>query len=427
MNLISDILNGKYEYYEEILKKIAEKEKVDISFLVEGIKKGEIIIPANIKRKKLLSVAIGKGLFTKINANVGTSKDKVDVEFEVEKAKISYKYGADAIMDLSTWGDLSSIRKRMMDEVPLPLGTVPVYELAYKKSVEGKKVEEAHPEEFLEVVKKQAEEGVDFMTIHAGVCREVMDVYYKYPRKMGIVSRGGAMSAKWMEKNKRENPYYEFYDELLEIMSEYDVAISLGDGMRPGCLADATDRPQLKELEILGMLAERAFEKGVQVMIEGPGHIPLNQIEMNMKLQQVLCNNRPFYVLGPVVTDIAPGYDHITSAIGGAIAASSGADFLCYVTPAEHLRLPDIEDVREGVIASKIAAHAADIVKRGEAALERDYKISVYRRNRNWEKQFEYALDPEKAKKMHYEGISIDEDVCSMCSEFCPMKIMDKK
>lgn len=423
MSLINDILNGKVADY---LKNIAEKERVLLDFLCQGIREGTIVVPRNLKRTSAAFVAIGKGLFTKVNANVGTSRDRVDIDCEIEKAKVSEKYGADAVMDLSTWGDLSLLRRRIMEAVKIPLGTVPVYEIAYESIKRGQNIEEASWQEFFDVVEKQAREGVDFMTIHAGVCRETMSIFHAFPRKMGIVSRGGAMTAKWMARNKAENPFFQYYDKLLDILLEHDVCISLGDGMRPGCIADATDKVQLRELAILGELAERAHQRGVQVMIEGPGHIPLHEIELNMKIQQVLCRNKPFYVLGPVVTDIAPGYDHITSAIGGAVAASSGADFLCYVTPSEHLKLPDVEDVRTGVIASKIAAHAADIVKRGDVASERDREMSFYRRKRDWNSQIACAIDPEKARSMHADGISETEDVCTMCSEFCPIKMIDE-
>ncbi|MCK5708461.1 MAG: phosphomethylpyrimidine synthase ThiC [Candidatus Aureabacteria bacterium] len=423
MSLLTDIRNGNIP---DFIKNVAETEKVTVGFIKKGLLDGSIIIPRNIKRVDAETVAIGKGLFTKINANIGTSKDKLDVDYEISKAITSVKYGADAVMDLSTWGDLSYIRKRMLEEVKKPVGTVPVYEIAYNKLKEGKNIEDVTTDEFFDVIEKQASEGVDFMTIHSGVCRETMKIFEKNSRIMGIVSRGGALTARWMYKNKKENPYFEHFERLLEILLKYDVTLSLGDGMRPGCIADATDEVQLKELSILGELADRAFEKGVQVMIEGPGHVPLNQIEFNMKIQQVICKNKPFYVLGPLVTDIAPGYDHITSAIGGAIAASNGADFLCYVTPAEHLKLPDIDDVREGVIASKIAAHASDIVKRPEVSMLKDLNMSKHRRKRDWKKQIECAIDPEKAQALHDVGVSEVEDVCTMCSGLCPIKILDE-
>ena len=423
MSLINDLNKG---IIPEYLNDVAKRESVSLDFLISGIKHGNIIVPVNRKRKGFRPVAIGKGLFTKVNANVGTSKDRSDLDYEIKKAKLAEEYGADAIMDLSTWGDLALIRQRMIDEVQIPLGTVPVYEFAYEKMKSGKNIEDTSVDEFFDIIERQAREGVDFMTIHSGVCKETLDIFRSSNRIMGIVSRGGALTARWMTINKRENPFFEYYDRLLDILLAYDVTISLGDGMRPGCLADATDKVQLKELAILGELAERAFCKGVQVMIEGPGHIPINQVEFNMKIQQVLCKDKPFYVLGPIVTDIAPGYDHITSAIGGALAASYGADFLCYVTPAEHLKLPDLEDVREGVIASKIAAHAADIAKRPEVAAKRDLKMSTYRRKRDWKSQIDCALDPKKAGEFHNTGISETEDVCTMCSEFCPIKVLEE-
>jgi phosphomethylpyrimidine synthase len=422
MSLLSEIRKKKIPAF---LADVAEKERVSQEFLVKGITEGTITIPRNSQRGKIPAVAIGKGLFTKVNANIGTSRDRSDVENEVKKAKTALKYGADAIMDLSTWGDISSIRKRIMEEVRIPMGTVPIYELACGKMKEGKTIDDASEDEFFDAVEKQAREGVDFMTIHAGVCRETMDIFRSSGRKMGIVSRGGALTAKWMAEHKMENPFNKHFEKLLDILEKYDVTISLGDGMRPGCIADATDKVQLRELEILGELADRAFDRGVQVLIEGPGHVPLNEIEFNMKIQQSLCRNRPFYVLGPIVTDIAPGYDHITSAIGGAVAAMSGADFLCYVTPAEHLKLPDDEDVRIGVVSARIAAHAADIVKRGDVAKERDLEMSLYRSRRDWKNQIRTAIDPERAEHLHSQGISSKEDACTMCSELCPIRMLE--
>jgi phosphomethylpyrimidine synthase len=423
MSLITDMRNGRRP---EFLSAVAEKEKVSTEALCGGILQGHIVVPRNSHRPSCPPVAVGKGLFTKVNANIGTSRDRNDLDHELNKARVALKYGADAIMDLSTWGDLQHIRTIIMEHIPLPLGTVPVYELACGLMKSGRSIEDASIEDFFAVIEKQAQEGVDFMTIHAGVCRDTLAVLREFPRTLGIVSRGGALTARWMTRNSRENPYFEFYDRLLDILAKHDVTISLGDAMRPGCQADATDRVQLKELALLGELAERAFQKGVQVMIEGPGHVPLHQIELNMKLQQALCHNRPFYVLGPLVTDIAPGYDHITSAIGGAIAAAHGADFLCYVTPAEHLKLPDIEDVKLGVIASRIAAHAADIVKRGRDASDRDLTMSCHRRKRDWKQQIACAIDPERAGQLHAQGLSQTEDVCTMCSEFCPIRMLDE-
>lgn len=405
-----------------LLEKIAEKEGVSVEHLEQGIGSGHIVIPKNKNHDISEPCAIGKGLTTKVNANIGLSTEKSTIDEELEKMRIALKAGADAVMDLSTGENLEALRKRIIDECPVPLGTVPVYELACMKE---KTFLSMNEDDFVDIIRKQAEEGVDFFTIHSGITLEVMKTVQEDTRIMNIVSRGGALLASWMTENKRENPFFSRFDDILDICLEYNVTISLGDSLRPGAIADATDRLQIQELLTLGELQKRAFDTGVQVIIEGPGHVPLNQIEMNVRLQKSICNGAPFYVLGPLVTDAAPGYDHITGAIGGAIAAWHGADFLCYVTPAEHLRLPDADDVRQGVIASKIAAHAADIVKGIPSAIKRDNDISKARAKRDWKTQFALSLDPEISEKKRKEAESKTPDVCTMCSEYCSIKLTE--
>ena len=405
------------------VEEVAKYEQVSTDFILKGISEGTIVIPKNIKRIQKLPRAIGAGLKTKINANLGTSPDHISIEEELEKMRVAVEYGADAIMDLSTGGNLIEMRKEILDQCPVQVGTVPIYQVACETVKGGKKkISQMDPELMFDVIEQQAEEGVDFMTIHCGVNQETVSMMDRQPRLMGVVSRGGSFLVKWIKANKKENPYYEQYDRLLKIAKKYDVTLSLGDGFRPGGNPDATDGPQLAELSILGELALRARKEGVQVMIEGPGHIPINQIQSNVLLAKRLTHNSPLYFLGPLVTDIAPGYDHITSAIGGAMAASFGVDFICYVTPAEHLRLPNVDDVREGVIASRIAAHSADIVKNVKGAREQDYLMSKYRKERNWEKQREYCLDPIKFDKERAKIVPNLKDTCSMCGEFCSMR-----
>ncbi|PIU86529.1 MAG: phosphomethylpyrimidine synthase, partial [Deltaproteobacteria bacterium CG06_land_8_20_14_3_00_44_19] len=371
--------------------------------------------------------AIGKGLRTKINANIGTSNDHIDVSEELEKMRVAIKAGADTIMDLSTGGEVDEIRKEIIRESSVPIGTVPIYQAAVE-TVQKKKESIVHMtvEDIFKVIEKHAEDGIDFITVHCGVTRESVGRLKREGRLMDIVSRGGAFLVEWMAYNNKENPLFEHFDRLLDIARAYDVTLSLGDGLRPGCLADATDRGQVQELVILGELTERAWAVDVQVMIEGPGHVPINQIEANVLLEKRLCHGAPFYVLGPLVTDLAPGYDHITSAIGGAIAASAGADFLCYVTPSEHLGLPSVDDVREGVVASKIAAHAADIAKGIKGAIEEDNRMAMSRKKLDWESQINLALDPEKARRIRNSRKPEDSDVCTMCGEFCAIKIASR-
>jgi len=383
---------------------------------------GRTVVIKNTNRKGTSALAVGRGLKTKVNANIGTSGDKADVDEELAKLRAAIDAGADAVMDLSTGGDLVAIRKAILHASTVPIGTVPLYQAAVSGAAKGKSFIELEGEEIFDVIEAQAEEGVDFMTVHSGVNLKALERVKGEDRIMGIVSRGGALTAEWMRRNKRENPLFEDFDRLVKIAKKYDVILSLGDGLRPGCLSDATDRAQIAELITLGELCKRARAEGVQVMIEGPGHVPIDQIEANILLEKQLCNGAPFYVLGPLVTDIAPGYDHITSAIGGAIAAKAGADFLCYVTPTEHLSLPGVEDVREGVIASRIAAHAGDIAK-NRAYMEADNKLSRARKALDWNEQIRLAIDPEKAKRLRDSVPPEDDDVCSMCSNLCAIKV----
>ena len=408
----------------EEMKKVAEKEGIDVEELRKRIAEGTVIIPYNKNRKWREPIGIGKGLSTKVNANIGTSSDYCNYDEELLKMKTAVIAGADAVMDLSTGGDLDYVRRLILKECPVMVGTVPIYQAAIEWKKKGKPVVTMEKEFLFDVIRKHAEDGVDFVTVHCGVTLESMERMEREGRILGVVSRGGAFLVSWMRYNKKENPLYEFFDELLDIAKEYDLTLSLGDGFRPGSVLDATDRAQIQELIILGELVQRAWEKGVQVMVEGPGHVPLNQIETNILLQKRLCHGAPFYVLGPLVTDSAPGYDHLVSAIGGALAAYYGADFLCYVTPSEHLRLPTVEDVREGVIAAKIAAHAADLAKGIPKALERDRAMSMARWNLDWETQIKLAIDPVKAERMRKERPPSEEDVCTMCGEYCAIKMV---
>ena len=404
------------------MKGVAREEGVSSEWLREKIAFGRIVIPANRNHQGVHPIGIGEGLRIKVNTNIGTSSDHVDLKEELRKLEVSIQAATDTVMDLSTGGDIDTIRKEILRHSLIPVGTVPIYEAAIQAVRRGKALAKMEVEDLFEVIERQAEEGVDFMTVHCGVTRNTVERLKKSRRLMGVVSRGGSFLIEWMIYNDQENPLYEHFDRLLEIAKKYDVTLSLGDGLRPGCLADATDRPQVEETIILGELTERAWAEGVQVMIEGPGHMPLDQIEANILLEKRLCKGAPFYVLGPLVTDIAPGYDHITCAIGGAIAGRAGADFLCYVTPSEHLKLPSVEDVREGVIAARIAGHAADIARGNKIALQRDIEMSKARKAFDWEKQIELSLDPEKARRYHEEGKSGEKDVCTMCGEFCAIK-----
>jgi len=404
------------------VESVAKKEGMNPGKLLQKISCGKVIIPRNINRRPIIPCGIGEGLSTKVNANIGTSPEHIDLSEELSKIKAAVEAGADSIMDLSTGGDLEETLRQVLDVSDVIVGTVPIYQAGVEAYKKGESIAKIKKDDFFKVIEKQAEAGVDFMTIHCGVTLNTLERVEKEKRITGIVSRGGSIISQWMKHNGKENPYYEDFDRLLEIMRKYDVCLSLGDGLRPGCLHDATDRPQMQELILLGELTERAWEHGIQVMIEGPGHVPINQVEANVVLQKRLCKRAPFYVLGPLVTDIAPGYDHITSAIGGALAASFGADFLCYVTASEHLRLPTVEDVREGVIVTKIAAHAADIAKGIRGAMERDNRMSSARKNLDWEEQIRLSIDPEKAKSIRDASRPKTPDVCTMCGVFCSMR-----
>ena len=401
------------------METVAQKEQMDTKELMELVAKGTVAIPANINHKSLSAEGIGDGLKTKINVNLGISGDCKDYTLEFEKVKMAIDFGAEAIMDLSNYGKTNTFRKQLIEYSPEMIGTVPMYDaIGYLE----KDLLDIKAEDFLKVVEAHAKEGVDFMTIHAGINKRAVECLKRDKRKMNIVSRGGSLLFAWMEMTGNENPFYEHYDEVLDILREYDCTISLGDALRPGCIDDSTDAGQISELIELGALTERAWQKDVQVMVEGPGHMAMNEIAANMKIQKRICHNAPFYVLGPLVTDIAPGYDHITSAIGGAIAANNGANFLCYVTPAEHLRLPDLSDVKEGIIASKIAAHAADIANGIKGARDIDNKMADARHKLDWDAMFEVAIDKEKAKR-YYESTPVSErHTCSMCGKMCAVR-----
>jgi phosphomethylpyrimidine synthase len=405
------------------MKRIAKDEGIDVNALRENVAAGKAAILANNRHKNFTPKGVGKGLSVKVNANIGTSPERVDIKDELKKLKMASDAGADAVMDLSTGGNLDEIRKIIMAETRIPIGTVPIYQAAVETVKMKKPVTKLDPDHLFEVIEKQGIDGVDFITVHCGVTQNSLARLKKQGRITDIVSRGGAFLAEWMIVNKKENPLYEQFDRLIKIAKKYDMTLSLGDGLRPGCIADATDRGQIEELVILGELCAEAIEKGVQVMIEGPGHVPINQIETNMVLQKRLCNEAPFYVLGPIVTDIAPGYDHITSAIGGALAGYYGADFLCYVTPSEHLGLPSPQDVWDGVMVTKIAAHAADLARGNEKAFARDKAMATYRKALDWNGQIKCAIDPDKIKRYRKER-NLKDDVCSMCGEFCSMKRM---
>lgn len=398
---------------------VAKKEYMDPEKLRALVASGAVAIPCNVNHKAISPEGIGGGLRTKINVNLGISGDAKNYDIEMQKVELAHKFGAEAIMDLSNYGKTNTFRKKLVAESPAMIGTVPMYDaIGYLE----KDLLEITAEDFLKVVRAHAEEGVDFMTIHAGINRRAVEAFMREGRKMNIVSRGGSLLFAWMMMTGNENPFYEHYDEVLEILREFDVTISLGDALRPGCIDDATDAGQISELIELGNLTLRAWEKDVQVMVEGPGHMAMNEIAANMTLQKRICHNAPFYVLGPLVTDIFPGYDHITSAIGGAIAAANGADFLCYVTPAEHLRLPDVNDVKEGIIASKIAAHAADIAKGVPHARDLDNKMAEARHAVDWDKMFEIAVDREKAQAYFESTPPADRHTCSMCGKMCAVR-----
>ena len=401
------------------MKIVAEKEYIDPEELRQLVAKGEVAIPCNINHKSISPEGIGTKMRTKINVNLGISGDAKNYEVEMQKVELAHKFGAEAIMDLSNYGKTNTFRRKLVEMSPAMIGTVPMYDaIGYLE----KDLLDITADDFMKVVRAHAEEGVDFMTIHAGINRRAVEAFRRDGRKMNIVSRGGSLLFAWMMMTGNENPFFERYDEVLDILREYDVTISLGDALRPGCIDDSTDAGQIAELIELGYLTERAWAKDVQVMVEGPGHMAMNEIAANMQIQKRICHNAPFYVLGPVVTDIFPGYDHITTAIGGAIAASSGADFLCYVTPAEHLRLPDADDVKEGIIASKIAAHAADIAKGVPHARDKDNEMAAARHVLDWEKMFEIAFDGEKARRYFESVPPADRHSCSMCGKMCAVR-----
>ncbi len=399
------------------IKSVAAKEGVNADAIRNLVAQGLVVIPKNINSKSE-PMGIGKLMRTKINANVGTSRDYVDIEAEVEKARTAEKYGADTIMDLSTGGDLDLIRKRIIDAVSVPVGSVPIYQAA------GKGIENMTSDDMFNSFRKHAEDGIDFVTIHAGVTRNSFERLKSSDRILDVVSRGGAFTIAWMKHNDRENPFYSEYDYLLEIAREYDLTISLGDGMRPGCINDASDRAKFEEFIILGELVKRARSAGVQTIVEGPGHVPIDEIGLSVTAMKHLTGNAPIYLLGPLVTDIAPGYDHITAAIGGTVAGMHGADFLCMTTPAEHLALPSADDIKEGTIVTRIAAHAADLVKEGvrERARASDREMALARRDLDWSRQFRLAIDSEKAKEIHARSRNVD--TCSMCGELCSIKMM---
>lgn len=407
----------------EELKKVAEKEYMSTEELMPLVASGKVAICANKNHKCIDPQGVGSMLKTKINVNLGVSRDCKDYNVEMEKVMAAVNMGADAIMDLSSHGDTTEFRRKLTAECPAMIGTVPVYDsvIHYQRDLDT-----LTAKDFIDVIRLHAEDGVDFVTLHCGITRKTIEQIKKHKRKMNIVSRGGSLVFAWMTMTGEENPFYEYYDEILEICREYDVTISLGDACRPGCLADASDVCQIEELVRLGELTKRAWEKDVQVMVEGPGHMPMDQIAANMKIQQSICQGAPFYVLGPLVTDIAPGYDHITSAIGGAIAAASGAAFLCYVTPAEHLALPNVDDVKQGIMASKIAAHAADIAKGVRHAMDADNAMADARRALDWEAQWACAMDKETAKAIRADRAPEHDDTCSMCGKFCAVRSMNK-
>lgn len=407
----------------EEMKICAAEEGVEPDYIRQCVAEGTIVIVRNVNHTEIKPLAIGCRMRTKINTNIGTSNDHVDLKAEVEKLSVAVSAGTDAVMDLSTGGDLAAIRKAVVGSSPVITGTVPIYQAAVKMIRQRKAISEMTADDIFEVIEENGKDGVDFITVHCGVTQQSVSVMENQGRVLGIVSRGGSITANWMRCNKKENPLYKYYDRLLEIARRYDMVLSLGDGLRPGAIEDATDNAQIAELILLGELAVRAKEAGVQVMIEGPGHVPLMDIEANVRLQKKICKGAPFYVLGPLPTDIAPGYDHITSAIGGAIAGAAGADFLCYVTPAEHLRLPTLEDVRDGVIAAKIAAHIADIVKGINGARERDKKMSQCRKEFDWQGQVDLSIDPKKTIELLEKSKSANEEGCTMCGEFCAIKL----
>ncbi len=406
------------------MKSVAEYEGLEAETVRQRVADGTVVIPANIMHKNLSPCGIGYGMTTKVNANIGTSSDYGDAETELEKLKVAIDAGADAVMDLSTGGDISAIRRAIIAACKTPVGTVPIYQAGIKAIDTYGAIVKMTVDDLFDSIEEHVKDGVDFITVHCGVTTGAIAKLREQGRVADVVSRGGAFLIGWMLHNECENPLYENYDRLLELCREYDVTLSIGDGMRPGCLADATDRAQVEELLVIGELVERARQAGVQSMVEGPGHVPLDQIEANVKMEKSICKGAPFYVLGPLVTDIGAGYDHITGAIGGAIAAAAGTDFLCYVTPAEHLSLPDPEDVRQGIIASRIAAHAGDIAKGVKGAIQRDTAMAVARKNLDWEEQARLALDPERSRLVHEKQHATAGKACSMCGKYCAMELV---
>lgn len=404
-----------------LLQSVAKREGVSIQFLKRGIKKGNIVILKN-RKHRIIPIAIGKGLSTKVNANIGTSPDLADLRLELRKLAASIKAGADTVMDLSTGGDINRIRRSIIKASTIPVGTVPIYQVAIEARKKNKAFLDASVDEMFEVIEEHLDDGVDFITVHCGVTNKSIQGLRKKKRVCGVVSRGGSMMVEWMAYNKEENPLYEYYGRLLELARKYNATLSLGDGLRPGAIADSTDRYQVRELIVIGELVQWAREEGVSVMVEGPGHIPIHEIEANIQLEKTICDDAPFYVLGPLVTDIGAGYDHIVAAIGGAMAAYFGADYLCYVTPSEHLGLPNVEEVREGVVASKLAAHAGDIGKGVGRARDIDLALSKARYSLDWQKMLGLLADKEKASKIYKRSRSKSKLTCTMCGEFCAMK-----
>ena len=407
------------------IKQVALDEGVEPERLSQDVAEGFTVISRNANHD-IKPIGIGRGLRTKINANIGTSRDRISLDEEMQKLDVLMQYGADAVMDLSTGGPIKDIRKLLLRKSSISVGTVPIYEAVAKTAEEKGSIAKMSVDDLFNIIESHAEEGVDFVTVHCGLTRKTIDILREDGRILDIVSRGGAFLVEWMVYNDQENPLYEHYDRLLEMSKKYDLTLSLGDAARPGCLADATDRTQIDELTTLGELRDRAVKEGVQVIIEGPGHVPLNQVELNIKMQKEICKGAPFYVLGPLVTDIGMGYDHISAAIGGAIAGAAGADFLCYVTPSEHIRLPNIEDVKEGVIASKIAAHAADIAKGVNGAMDVDIEMAKRRKALDWNGQIELSFNPERVKQWRSETPPTESEVCSMCGEFCAIKTVEE-
>ncbi len=410
----------------DAMRAVAEYEDTTYEYIRNGISEGSIVIPQNKNRDLPLKRAIGKGLRTKINANIGVSPYHMDLQEELEKLEAAVEHGADAIMDLSLGPQQIEIRREIIRRSPVMVGTVPIYQTGFELAAAGRDITDMHIDDYLKTIERQARDGVDFMTIHSGINRQTLQAMENQGRTLDVVSRGGSFLVAWIKTNGCESPLFEHYDAILDVLAEYDVTISLGDGMRPGATADATDRAQIAELLILGELTQRAWDRGVQVMIEGPGHVPLNMVVETMKLEKTLCQGAPFYVLGPLVTDCAAGYDHIAGAIGGTLAAMHGADFLCYLTPAEHLRLPTKDDVIEGVVASRIAAHAADLALGMPYAVERDRAMAVARKELDWDSQIRLALDPDRARNFRKSSEIGQDDVCTMCGEFCAIKRLNE-